>query len=155
MANIIANVSLMFETIEPWDVSNSVMNLGESAGRITWDNALKIAGEREKWLVSSYSEACEGMQEWARDTGAWDAETIAAWTDLECLALFVQNIASELREYLGVDDHDIGEALDVYECTDWEAESGSPTGYYYHKASDAELASGVDSDVMVEYYTGC
>jgi len=145
MTTIKADVSVMFSAREPWDCSNSQANLGDQAGRLTWECALEVAQSADKWLLSDRAEACEGMQEWARETGAWDREEIAGWSDEECLALFVQNLASELREHLGVDDNELETCVHTYETTDWNEESCSPTGSYYMEAAH----------VTVDYYTGC
>jgi hypothetical protein len=85
------------------------------------------------------------MQEWAREMGAWDREEIAAWSDEECLALFVQNVASELRTLLGADDNELETCVHTYETTNWEQESEYPTGRYSIEAEH----------VTVDYYTGC
>ena len=145
MTTITADLGLMFETIEPFYCSNNAATLGESCGRLTWENALRIAEKGNAWCLTPVPDACEGMQEWARETGAWDAEEIAKWSDAECLALFVQNVASELRDHLDVDNSDLEECVAKYAATDWDKESFYPTGYYYVK----------DERVCVDYYTGC
>lgn len=149
MTTIRANVSAMFSEIDPYDVSNSIANLGESAGQITWRNALKIAENHEKWLESPLPDACDGMQEWAGSCGAWEAEEIAGWSDEECLAMFVQNIASELRDNLDSDAQDLDACVATYDTTDWDKESCYPTGSYYFDA-DSEGRRAV----KVEFYTG-
>lgn len=135
MSNIKANVSVMFETIEPWDVSNSVANLGRRCAKLTWGNAMRIAFRHEEWLLTPIEDACEAMRGWAKETGAWDREERDAWTIPECLALFVQNIASEVRN-LTNDENDLAECLDN--------ENQENVGYY-HIVGDA---------VHVDYYAG-
>ncbi len=144
MSNIIkADVSEMFASVEPCYVSGSQAELGQGAGQLTWRNALTIAGKHSEWLKSDETEACEGMRDWARECGAWDLEEIAAWSVDECLALFVQNVASEIR-MLGSDDDDFEVCAETYVTTDWDKECEYPTGYYF---KDVET-------VLVEYYTG-
>lgn len=145
MTTIKANVSKMFSHRDPWDCSNSAANLGPNAGQLTWDCALEVAENASEWLLSPVSDACEGIQEWARDTGAWDADEIAAWPDTHCLALFVQNVASELRDHLDSDNQGLTECATKYAETDWEQESCSPIGYYVQD----------ENEVTVDYYTGC
>lgn len=145
MTTITADVSKMFDAHDPWDVSNSIANLGQRAGEITWENALEIARKRDEWLRSPVEEACEGMREWCRDTGAWDEDELAGYTVDDLLGMFVQNVAGELRGYLKADDVELMESLQIYRDTDWDAEPGSPTGYYYP----------VLNQVLVDYYTGC
>lgn len=142
-ATIKANVSVMFGHIEPWDVSNSEANLGPRAAALTWGNALEIAASHAEWLLSDLESACEGMRCWARETGAWERAEIEAWSTEECLALFAQNMASELR-MLGSDDRDLEECARVYAETDWDQECEYPIGSY-------ELCDGA---VHVDYYTG-
>jgi len=139
-----ANVTEMFGAVEPCYVSGSIAELGESAGRLTWANALIIAGQRSDWLKSDETEACEAMREWAHDTGAWEKEEIAAWSVDECLALFVQNVASEMR-MLGSDDNDFETCAAKYAATDWDNASEYPTGSYFAQ----------DGAVWVDFYAGC
>ena len=143
-SNIKANVSVMFETIEPWDVSGSVAELGRDAAQITWGNAMRIAFRHEEWLLTPIEDACEAMRGWAKETGGWDGEERDAWTIPECLALFVQNIASEVR-MLGSDDNDLLECVTTYQETDWDAAPEYPVGFYSADCNDA---------VHVDYYAG-
>lgn len=103
MTTIKINVSAMFSHCEPWDCSNSVANMGPGAARLTWACSIGAAACHEDWLMSPLAEALEFARDWARETGAWDQDEIKAWSDLECLALLVQNVASDMRE-LGSDD---------------------------------------------------
>lgn len=109
-----ANVTRMFEAFEPWDCSNSVANYGPDAARMTWLNALTIASRHEDWLASDLTETCEAMRDWARDAGAWERAEITAWDEDHCLALFVQNIASDLRNHLDVDNQSLPGCVRLY-----------------------------------------
>lgn len=124
-----ANVSRMFLHHEPWDVSNSVLNLGPDAGRLTWENAQEIAESWDSWLVSDLEDANDEIEGWARETGAWTEEELAKWPSEEVLALFVQNVASELR-LIGSDDLSLEECAQKYTDTNWDGESEYPTGIY-------------------------
>ena len=139
-----ANLASMFSAHEPWDVSNSVANLGPRAGELTGGNALDIAAQHHQWLESDPADAAEAMRDWARWTGGWEREEIAAWTDIEALALFVQHVASELRDKLKADDQDLIACVELYAATDWESENEYVAGYYH-------IAGGVPK---VEYYAG-
>lgn len=140
-----ANVSRMFDKIDPYDVSNSQANLGVDAARITWQNAIKIANRHADWLLISFDEAVTAMRDWAQDTGAWDDAEIAAMSSIEFLALFVQNIAAELREHLQADDVLLSKSVEIYALTDWDDKPGSPIGIY---------SLNKDDDVYVDYYAG-
>lgn len=144
MADITARLDRMFAAHEAYNVSGSVAELGPRAGELTWANALEIAANHADWLTSPLAEAVAGMREWAIEAGMGDGrEDIATWPDLDCLGLFVQNVAHELR-MIGSDDYELSECIAKYEQTDWEAECEYPTGSYY-------LESSVP---MVSYYTG-
>lgn len=149
---ISANVTKMFETHEPCCVSGSQAELGMDAGKYTWNNAKEIARNHEEWLLSDLEEACEAMRDWAKSTGAWDDEEIEDWSDEELLALFAQNVASEIR-MMGADDLDWSELFEKYEETDWDEESEYPLGHY-------SLTLGIGEDgfsepnLLVDYYTG-
>jgi hypothetical protein len=135
----------MFESIEPGLVSGSRAELGPNAGRITWKNALRVAADWPRWLVSDLYAAIEASESWARESGGWTRDEIAEWTSEESLALFVQNIASELRNCLGVDDLTLEECVAKYAETDWDNESEYPTGHYYLEGDD----------VMVDWRGSC
>lgn len=129
------NATKMFDHREPWDCSNSQANLGDQAGRLTWQCATEVAEAHARWLLTPLPEAVEAIRADAKGYGAWDAEEIAAWTDVECLALLVQFIASDLR-LLGSDDHDLVECVEVQNATDWDKESEYPIASFYVEGSD-------------------
>lgn len=143
MTTIRANVTRMFLSNEPWDCSNSQANLGDQAGRLTWLCATAVAQAHVYWLETHIGEAIEGIREDARESG-WDREEIAAWSDIECLAYFVQTIAGELR-MLGSDDEALTACAAKYADTDWDNESEYPRGSY-------EIVD--DTSVYVDFYTG-
>ena len=130
MGMIKVNVTAMFSWFDPSDVSGSQAELGRDAGQITWGNALTIASEGPSWLLSSVEGACAGMREWALEAGAWTRKEVREWSTDECLALLVQNIASDLR-MLGSDENELETLAGIYADTDWERESEYPTGSYY------------------------
>jgi hypothetical protein len=100
------NVSRMFELWEPWDVSNSVANLGPNAARHTWDNALSVAKSRRSWLRSPVKSTVEAVKEYAKALGAWDDSEIDSWDTDHALAFLVQEVASDMRENGFDDDRD-------------------------------------------------
>ncbi len=123
MTTIKINVSAMFEDREPWDCSNSVANLGPQAARLTWACSIGVAAAHEDWLLSPLADALEFARDWAREAGAWDQDEIKAWSDLECLALLVQNVASDMRG-LGAD------SLCLTDCAEQQQDQ---TGYYWNE----------------------
>lgn len=143
MTTIVANVTKMFALVAPEYVSGSQAELGDQAGRMTWLNARTIAERHTTWLSTPIADAAEYMRDWARSTGAWEDAEIVAWDDYECLALFAQNVASEIRTCLNADeDFDGIEA--VANGTDWEQEGEYPVGSYSRDAG---------GDTIVDYYT--
>lgn len=101
------NISRMFELWEPWDVFNSVANLGPNAARHTWANALSVAKSRREWLRSPVKSTVEAVKEYAKALGAWDDSEIDSWDTDHALAFLVQEIASDMRENGFDDDRDI------------------------------------------------
>lgn len=108
----IVNVDLtaMFSHREPWDCSNSDANLGPNAGPLTWACALEVASNHEAWLLIPLEMATAYTKDWARDAGAWEEGEIAEWSEVEALALLVQNVASDLRT-LGSDNAELSELV--------------------------------------------
>lgn len=145
MSNTIhANVTVMFSEIEPCYVSGSVSELGAFAGQGTWRNALSIAAKHEDWLLSSLGEAADAMRDWAKEHGAWTTAERNGWSDEEALALFVQNVATELRQLGADEDFDF---LSVGEPKrDSSGDELFTAGTYYVR-SDTR-------NTHVEYYAG-
>lgn len=86
---------------DPWDCSNSVANLGQNAGVLTWQASRRAASALT--LTEGQKEA---FRDWVRSSGGWDDEETAAWADAELTALCVQWIAGDIREGFGDDLRD-------------------------------------------------
>jgi hypothetical protein len=80
-------------------LSASRVELGDNAGRITWQAAKEQA---EETPILDTPEKLDAMRDFARSSGGWDAEEVAAWDAGEVNALFLQWIAGDVRE-LGAD----------------------------------------------------
>jgi hypothetical protein len=76
-------------------LSHSRAEGGENAGRNTWNASLEAA---EETPLLDTPEKLEAMRDFARSSGGWDAEEIAAWTPQEINALFLQWIAGDCRQ---------------------------------------------------------
>jgi hypothetical protein len=135
--HVTVNLAKMFDHREPWDCSNSQANLGDQAGRLTWRCATEVAESHADWLVSPMADALEAITTWAKAAGAWEDKEIEAWSDVEALALLVQNIASDMR-LIGSDDLELEECLQKYTATDWDKESEYPLLQLY-KENDTIL----------------
>jgi hypothetical protein len=90
---------------DPYDFSGSRMERGDNAAQQTWNNANTLA--RTFKLLTTPDEL-DVFRDHMRDYGAWDAEEIAAWSDVECNALFIQLVSGDMRE-AGMDDCDMDE----------------------------------------------
>lgn len=79
----------------PSNYSASQCEKGPDAGRITWEEANDDSAE---FMFLDTAEKREAMRKHVRGFGAWDDEEIAAWSDLELNALFLQMVAGDIRE---------------------------------------------------------
>lgn len=82
-------------TSRAFTFSHSAHEGGWDAGKNTW-NAAKEAAARMLLLVTG--EELEAMRKWARSSGGWTREEIAAWDADELNALFLQLVSAETRE---------------------------------------------------------
>lgn len=73
--------------VEACDLSASKMELGNDAGKITWNNAKAEAALHPLFSTDAEIEACRA---WAEEFGAWDRDEIAAWSSDECNALVLE-----------------------------------------------------------------
>lgn len=88
------DITSLLETSQ-FELSHSVMEGGANAGPQTWKNALERA---EETALLDTPEKLEAMRDFAREAGAWGDEEIAAWSETEVNALFLQWIAGDVRE---------------------------------------------------------
>ena len=116
---------------DPWDCSNSVANLGQNAGALTWQASRRAASA----LVLSEGQK-EAFRDFVRSSGGWDDEEIAAWDDADLTALRVQWIAGDIREGFGDDLPDDPAEWD-WEDYNERAERGSVSSTLY--LSDGKL----------------
>ncbi len=90
-------ISAFFEDVNPHELSASRAELGENAGKITWENAMRDAAEREPALLDN-DDKLEAFRAFIKGFGAWDADEIAAMSPTHCNALLAQFIAGDMRE---------------------------------------------------------
>ena len=110
---------------DPWDCSNSVANLGQDAGKLTWQASQRAASS----LVLSEGQK-DAFRDFVRSSGGWDDEEIASWTEAELTALCVQWIAGDVRESFGDDLPDDPAEWDWVEYNE-RAERGSVSSTLY------------------------
>jgi hypothetical protein len=86
-------ITEFFVFADPAEYSASRMELGDDAGRITW----QAAKDADFQLLTNDAER-EAFRNHIKDFGAWDAAEIAAMSDSDLNALFIQLIAGDIRE---------------------------------------------------------
>lgn len=97
--------------------SASCAELGQNAGRITWQNAVDRSEENDLLLTD---EKRENFRGYISGFGAWTDEEINAWTDVELNALLLQMISGDIRE----------SGLDVSSPNWEEYQQGADNGQY-------------------------
>jgi hypothetical protein len=106
------------KTQNAYDFSGSVAERGKNAGKETWSNAQKQAASAP---LLTTPEQIQALRDHVKGFGAWEDDEIAAWSDAECNALFIQLISGDIRE-AGLDDG-------AFEDIDWDAyEAGAQAG---------------------------
>lgn len=125
------NITHFFSTAAPMDYSASVAEIGNDAGPATWGAAVEDAPD---YLMLDTEDKREAMRDWAQSSGGWNAEEIAAWSDVELNALFMQLISRDMR------DADIGPESTAADWIAYEerAHAGQCSGNIF-RATDAEV----------------
>jgi hypothetical protein len=80
---------------DAYDYSGSAAERGEHAGRDTWNNA-KEQGAASPLLTTD--EQLDALRSYVKGFGAWSEDEIAAWSPVECNAIFIQLISGDMRE---------------------------------------------------------
>jgi hypothetical protein len=125
-------ITEFFKNAEPYNLSASQMEMGQNAGKITWNNALDSSPDF--WLLDT-AEKRDKFRKDLKGYGAWDEQEIASWSDTELNALFLQFIASEMRE--------CGLADQYFEDIDWEDYESSDNAGRIFKGIDGEIYYGM------------
>ncbi len=125
------DVTRFVETADACEFSASRMELGDNAGKITWDNAKREAAESPLLPL----DATDEFNAWVRGFGAWDKEEIESWDATDRNALLIQFISGDLRQLESLcapDDESEGELYGI----DWQkaealASEGTISGNIY------------------------
>jgi len=88
------DISRFIREAAPMDYSASVAEIGPNAGRDTWQAAMEDAPD---YNLLNTDEQRDEFRAHVRGSGAWSAEEIAAWSDTELNALFMQLISGDIR----------------------------------------------------------
>ena len=110
---------------DPWNCSNSCANLGQNAGKLTWQASRRAASA----LILTEGQK-EAFRDFVRSSGGWDEEEVDAWSEAELTALCVQWIAGDIREGFGDDLPDDPAEWD-WEDYNERAERGSVSSTLY------------------------
>jgi len=86
------NITQFYNAADAEDYSASCAELGVNAGEITWNAALHA-----DYNLIDTDEKRDALRTWAKSTGGWDSEEIAAWSDNELNALFIQLVSGDIR----------------------------------------------------------
>lgn len=109
--------------INCFTLSHSIAEGGENAGQNTW-NASKKQAENTQLLNTP--EKLQTMRDFARESGGWNKEEIAEWSDNELNALFLQWISGDVRE-MGFDSLD---QIDWEEAEEMQREGQAPSNIF-------------------------
>lgn len=115
------------DNVDLMDYSASAMELGQDAGRITWNNAL----ESEHVLVSTEEELQEA-RDYIRGFGAWSDEEIDGWTPQEVNALILQFVAGSLRRYLEARNSGVATLREHQESDSHQIYESDEGQYYFY-----------------------
>ena len=122
---------------EPFNFSASIAEMGQDAGRITWNNAKESA--KDSPLLES-AEQLQALRDHMRGFGAWDEDEIAGWDADECNAIFIQLISGDMRES-GMD----GVPMDEFDWNQYEIDI---------QAGQIAGRIGLWDDGRIGYYLG-
>jgi len=127
-------ITNFFNNGDHWYNSNSVANLGQNAGAITWEHAKQES--IEFFFVTE--ETRQAIQEYVKGFGAWDWQEVTGWTDTELNALVLQFISADINELEAYTDDNgepdwelIAEAQEVGQIAS-NLYIGDNSEYYYY-----------------------
>jgi hypothetical protein len=104
------------ESFDVWQLSNSVANLGDNAGKITWNNSLNAAKEMPQPLDTE--EKQKAFRKFVRE---YSSELEGDCKDnVELNALFIQWVAGDIREAFG---YDLAEDFNEWNWDEYEIDS--------------------------------
>lgn len=120
------NVTRLIET-DMFPFAHSCAEGGQNAGSETWQASQDHAATLQPPLLAT-PEELQAMRDFARSSGGWSEEEIAAWTDDHLNALFLQWVAGDTR-YCPA----------TIEGVTYEEREGE---WYYSHESDPDMETG-------------
>jgi hypothetical protein len=89
------DITTFFKNAAPMDYSASVAEIGANAGTDTWNAAKDDAPD---YLMLDDADKLDAFCAYVKTFGAWSDAEIAAWSDIEVNALFLQMVSGDMRE---------------------------------------------------------
>lgn len=136
------DVTNFFKNAEAREFSASCAELGDNAGRITWNNALRKASSAP---LLKTEEQRQALRDYARSLGF--GEEAKTYNARECNALFIQLVSGDMRELESLCMGDDGE-IDWTEARSL-AEEGTIGGNLYRGNVEGSEGFG-----RIFYYLG-
>ena len=131
------NITKLFYSIAPMNYSASCAEIGQLAGADTWRAACEDAADN---IILDTDDKRDAFRDFVRTSGGWDDAEIAAWSDNELSALFLQWVAGDMRE-MGVDRP----AVDIIDWADIEARQSEGQ-------APSNIFKGIDNEIY--FYAG-
>ncbi len=129
MSNI--DITDFFNGAAPMDYSASRAEIGQNAGADTWRAACDDSAD---WNMINTPELRDEFRSYVKGFGAWTMEEIAAWSDQELNALFIQLVSGDIRE------SDMTSGSDAHDWRKYRlrAENGEVSGHLWHGSDHVE-----------------
>lgn len=127
-------ITSFFMQAAPMDYSASMAEIGQDAGRATWNAAIEDAPE---YNILDTDEKRAAFREFVKASGGWEDEEVEFWTEQELNALLLQWVAGDMREPVGFE---LGpDATDeTWKAYEQQAEAGQVSGRLF-KGTDGEI----------------
>ena len=133
------NITRFFNECSPMDYSASIAEIGNDAGKTTWQAAKDDSSD---YMLLDTDDKRDAFRTFVKSSGGWTEDEIAAWSDIELNALLLQWVAGDIRE--GFEwEHERPE-----DVSEWE---------WYEQLANDGLASGrlfKSEDNQVYFYIG-
>ena len=107
------NITNIINNANPFNYSASVAELGENAGKVTWNAANRDADS----MLSGENFDREAYDAYFKGFGAWDKAERDTMSDTEFRALMLQFIAGDMRE-ANIHSNMTDEEWEEYEASD-------------------------------------
>ncbi len=126
------NITAFFTGAAPMDYSASVAEIGRTAGADTWRAAVEDSPD---YMLLDTEYLRQEFRDYVRGFGAWEAQHIASWSDVELNALLLQMIAGDMRE---VPEMEMGPNMSAADWTKYQefAESGIVSSRIFQSGAD-------------------